>query len=79
MISSLSICVRSIAPLALLTRSSFFICLIWTASLVSVGDEPEQPALEFFESKIRPVLVQECFSCHSQEAEKKANCEAHYL
>jgi hypothetical protein len=71
MISLLSTCVRSIAPLALLTRSSFFICLIWTASLVSVGDEPEQPALEFFESKIRPVLVQECYSCHSQEAEKK--------
>ena len=26
--------------------------------------------LEFFESKIRPVLAQQCYKCHSQQAEK---------
>src|SRR5262245_57529212 len=34
----------------------------------------EQPAdtagIEFFESKIRPVLVDRCYQCHSQKAEK---------
>ncbi len=30
-------------------------------------DVPEQ--VEFFENRIRPVLVEHCYSCHSQEAE----------
>ncbi|MCY3005361.1 MAG: PSD1 and planctomycete cytochrome C domain-containing protein [Planctomycetota bacterium] len=30
-----------------------------------------QESLAFFESKIRPVLVEQCYSCHSQEAAAK--------
>jgi hypothetical protein len=37
-----------------------------------VKSQPEgkdsQESLAFFESKIRPVLVEQCYSCHSQEA-----------
>ena len=37
-----------------------------------VESQPEvkdsQESLAFFESKIRPVLVEQCYSCHSQEA-----------
>src|SRR5690606_24672075 len=29
---------------------------------------PDSEALEFFESRIRPLLVDECYSCHSAEA-----------
>jgi cytochrome c553 len=32
----------------------------------------EQQALEFFEKKIRPLLVQNCFSCHSAETNSQA-------
>src|SRR5262245_23783192 len=28
------------------------------------------PGVQFFEQKIRPVLVKECYSCHSAEAKK---------
>ncbi len=38
-----------------------------TASAVDVAPQ----ALEHFEKKIRPVLVQHCFKCHSAEAGKK--------
>lgn len=31
---------------------------------------PDPAAIEFFESKIRPVLAEHCYSCHSQKAEK---------
>jgi hypothetical protein len=31
---------------------------------------PEPKDLEFFEAKIRPVLVEHCYACHSIEAEK---------
>src|SRR5262245_7561759 len=34
-------------------------------------DEPESPAgIEFFEKKIRPVLVERCYKCHSNEAKE---------
>lgn len=43
------------------------------SQLESLGEsQPEgkdsQESLAFFESKIRPVLVEQCYSCHSQEA-----------
>jgi hypothetical protein len=31
----------------------------------TVGEELDQEQLKFFEAKIRPVLVRECYSCHS--------------
>jgi hypothetical protein len=33
--------------------------------------EPDAPGVEFFESKIRPALVENCYSCHSAQAAKK--------
>src|SRR5579872_371137 len=33
--------------------------------------EPDAKAVEFFENKIRPVLVEQCLKCHSVEAEKQ--------
>ncbi|NND98942.1 MAG: DUF1549 domain-containing protein, partial [Pirellulaceae bacterium] len=30
--------------------------------------EPTQEQLDFFESKIRPLLIERCYECHSQEA-----------
>ena len=44
--------------------------------LESLGESPpevkdSQESLTFFESKIRPVLVEQCYSCHSQEAATK--------
>ncbi|MEM7012684.1 MAG: DUF1553 domain-containing protein, partial [Verrucomicrobiota bacterium] len=47
--------------------------VILFASLISVSsiwanDDPKQ--IEFFEAKIRPVLVEHCYQCHSQEAKE---------
>ncbi len=36
-----------------------------------VGAEPDVKGIEFFEKKIRPVLVDQCYSCHSAEAKKR--------
>lgn len=33
------------------------------------GDESNQTALEFFESKVRPLLVEKCLECHSHQTE----------
>ena len=32
--------------------------------------DPDAKEIEFFEKKIRPVLVEQCYKCHSAEAEK---------
>jgi cytochrome c553 len=34
------------------------------------ADKPTQDQLAFFEKKIRPVLVEHCYKCHSADAEK---------
>ena len=33
--------------------------------------DPDAKALDFFETKIRPVLVEQCYKCHSEEAAKE--------
>ncbi len=33
--------------------------------------EPDARGVEFFEKKIRPVLVEHCYACHSREAKKE--------
>ncbi|MCC7333693.1 MAG: DUF1553 domain-containing protein [Pirellulaceae bacterium] len=40
--------------------------------LVTVSRQPQLPAaeLEFFETKVRPLLVEHCYACHSARAEK---------
>jgi hypothetical protein len=34
------------------------------------GGEPDRAQVEFFETKIRPVLVEHCYKCHSAQAAK---------
>jgi hypothetical protein len=42
----------------------------WAAATAARAAEPTAEELEFFEKKIRPVLVRECYECHSAEAAK---------
>jgi hypothetical protein len=42
------------------------------SSSAAIAGEPSRAELDFFEAKIRPVLVQQCQSCHSEQA-KTAN------
>jgi mono/diheme cytochrome c family protein len=47
------------------TAATLFLFAITTASAVA------DPGTDFFEKRVRPVLVQHCYSCHSQEAKKQ--------
>ncbi len=42
--------------------------LISVVTSVAVAQQTTEEGLKFFEQKIRPVLVQHCYSCHSVEA-----------
>src|SRR4029078_2633840 len=37
---------------------------------VTRGEELPRDQVEFFETKIRPVLVENCYECHSVQSEK---------
>src|SRR5260370_26419673 len=47
---------------------------VWVALGVlgagALGAEPSRAQLDFFESRIRPILANNCYKCHSQQAEK---------
>src|SRR5260370_40976389 len=47
---------------------------VWIAlgilSAGALGAEPSRAQLDFFESRIRPILANNCYKCHSQQAEK---------
>ena len=42
------------------------LCLLFTATTI-IADELTPEELNFFEAKIRPVLIRECYSCHSNK------------
>ena len=45
-----------------------FVAALLAAPQVYAGDNAE--GVEFFEKKVRPILVDNCYKCHSREAEK---------
>ena len=53
-------------------RFGFAIALafVLSSTLVSQEDPAQRERLDFFEKRIRPVLVDRCYSCHSPSAEK---------
>ncbi len=61
---------NSDATLPLVSRRSVIPCgIIPTLAFLLIGAaDPTPEGIEFFEAKIRPVLVKSCFSCHSNEA-----------
>ena len=47
------------------------IAAVLLAPSFALASEPDAKQLEFFENKIRPVLVENCYRCHSADAAKK--------
>lgn len=57
-----------------------FLCVTATVvllpQLASAQSASNPDGLKFFEEKIRPILVQHCYSCHSEEARDKKKLKA---
>jgi len=49
---------------------SVTICVLFAFCHSGFGAAPDATGVEFFETKIRPVLVQQCYACHSADAAK---------
>src|SRR5262245_29853684 len=46
------------------------VSLLWALGGAGPAAEPDPKGVEFFENKIRPVLVNNCYECHSAKAAK---------
>ena len=44
--------------------------LLFALQLSCFGANPSPEQLDFFETKVRPVFADHCYSCHSEKAEK---------
>ena len=55
------------------------LAILLGSGIAARGAEPDQAGLDFFEAKIRPVLVSHCYECHSSEAVAKSNLKAGLL
>ena len=57
--------------LNLLIRHGSAVVLLCGAHLLFAADaQPDAAGIEFFEKKIRPLLMENCYKCHSHESEK---------
>src|SRR5690242_11179347 len=59
---------RYISGIACLTSFACLLALVGSAQVPAA--KPDPAAIEFFESKVRPVLVEKCFACHGPENQK---------
>jgi mono/diheme cytochrome c family protein len=51
-------------------RASILLLALGATAGAAVTAEPTKEQLEFFESKVRPILADRCYSCHSLEQGK---------
>ncbi len=62
-----------------LLQTTLFLLGCIVPALPSHAADPTKAELDFFENKIRPVLVNRCYKCHSTEGEKlKGNLSVQY-
>jgi hypothetical protein len=78
--------------MATMVRSSLCVAIVLGAVWASLGQgsgfaqsipdskpEPTPDQLAFFENKIRPILVEHCYACHSQDAVDKGKLKGNLL
>ncbi len=60
---------------------AFCFCALGTlqSGRLAMADDETKQQLDFFEAKIRPVLVRECYGCHSAEAAAKGKLRGELL
>ena len=49
---------------------SLWLLAIGPLMMADADEKPDREGIQFFEAKIRPVLVRHCYECHSQVADE---------
>ena len=54
-------------------RGKWLLLVLWFGSFTGVtcaAEEPSPTAIEFFEKRVRPILVEHCHKCHGEKQQK---------
>lgn len=57
-------------PPSIVAKLASFVCVLVGAAVAARAESPSADDLNFFENKIRPVLVKHCYACHAQGAKE---------
>src|SRR4051812_32545677 len=52
------------------TTRGVFILVILAATVVAAEEQPSREAIDFFESKVRPILAETCINCHGPKKQQ---------
>src|SRR6056297_2570460 len=52
------------------------VCLLFSVAVAADSSAADPASVEFFENRIRPVLVEHCYSCHSEPARQAGDFQA---
>ncbi|MBL9155169.1 MAG: PSD1 domain-containing protein [Verrucomicrobiales bacterium] len=66
----------SLLPIRSCGRLSTLLLVAGLAPVVKGAESPSAEQLAFFETKIRPVLVENCYGCHSADAQAQGKLKA---
>jgi mono/diheme cytochrome c family protein len=61
---------KTTIPLAAGLSTLRLACAVFASVSAGIAAEPTKAQVDFFESKVRPVLANNCYKCHSAKAEK---------
>ena len=49
----------------MVNKISLLPCLLMAGSVAAVAQTPAEPGNDFFENKVRPILAERCYACHT--------------
>src|SRR5438270_701269 len=62
--------ISTIQRFRLALASGLLVSMAGVDGISCAGEEPSRERIDFFEGKIRPLLVERCYECHSADAKK---------
>ena len=65
--------------IVLLLQPVSFVFTLWAQAAAPTTTELKPEALDFFEKKIRPILIEKCYECHSEQAKTEGKLKGGLL
>src|SRR5262245_60512189 len=65
-----STAVNSGKPMRALCQTMICLAVTWVLVRAALAQTPDANQVDYFESRVRPLLIDNCFSCHSEKKQQ---------